>query len=358
MVMGMETARQSIVAVVLDCFKDDRSISGVFHLLKGKKSAQTIQDGAFFGVLPYFGLFPTLKRHELEFDINKLISNGQASWTERDKILLTNEGKQLVCQFKANNEYINDLRGWQYHSYTEEFWLRICLYVQVITHIVSGNHQFYPITHQLNVQRWVKKHLPKLHNLRKEKLQQIYNELAHFLSECQDIQATIFVQQLSGNNQVGLTKLQLAEQLKMDEQTVNLYHVSTIHRLLSELDNKKETYHNFSMFAMDLKRPLVLTESARLTYYLFKQGHSIKSISKIRKLKQSTIEDHIVEIAIQNPEFSIRPFVEKELEDQIMQLSDKHITRRLREFKEQIGSDVSFFVIRLVLARKKVHHES
>ncbi|WP_332693460.1 helix-turn-helix domain-containing protein [Halalkalibacter lacteus] len=354
----METTRQAIVATILDCFKDERTIYGIFHLLKGKKSAQTIQDGAFFGVLSYFGLFPTLKRDELEKDINKLISNGQASLVEQDKVILTNSGKQKLTQFQTKNQYIADLRGWQYHSYTEEFWLRISLYVQVITHIVSGNRQFYPITHQSSVQRWVKKHLPKSADERKEKRNHIYDELYAFLSRCSDIQATIFVQQLSGEKRVGLTKLQLAEQLGMDETTVNLYHLSTVHRLLNELNDRQETYQNLSIFDLGLKKSIVLTESARKTFHLFEKGHSIESISRRRQLKQSTIEDHIVEIAIQHPQFSIRPFVCKELEERILQVSDMLQTRKLRELKEQIGSEVSFFVIRLVLARKKVQHGS
>ncbi|MFC0472937.1 helix-turn-helix domain-containing protein [Halalkalibacter kiskunsagensis] len=354
----METTRQAIVATILDYFKESRSIYGIFHLLKGKKSAQTIQDGAFFGVLSYFGLFPSLKRHELEKDINHLILNGQAYWVEQDKAVLTNDGKEKLTQFQMENQYLSDLSGWQYHSYSEEFWLRICLYVQVITHIVSGNHQFYPITHQSSVQQWVKKHLPKSNDEREEKRNHIFHELYVFLSRCSDLQATIFVQQLSGENRVGLTKLQLAEQLRMDEITINLYHLSTVHRLLYELNNKKDTYEHLSLFDIGLKKPIVLTESARQTFQLFQKGHSIEEISRIRLLKQNTIEDHIVEIAILHPQFSIRPFVNKELEDHIFKLADKLQTSRLRELKEQLGSEVSFFVIRLVLARKKVHHGS
>ena len=348
--------RQIIVATVLNGFNGERSIYGAFHLLKGKKSAQTIQDGALFGLNSYFGLFPEITRAEVEADVCELIENGQVTLLEQDRYVLTKLGQVALRESQDKNPYIRDLRGWQYHSYTEEVWLRISLFVQALTNITSGIKRFYPITHDVRVQAWVKNHLPTKGRQAFQKA--LYNELFEFLSSCNQKQALLFVHQLSGMNQIGLTRLQLAEKLGVSLEEVNLYHVSTIHRLLYALEENEGTFSYLSIFSKDLKKEFVLTQSARLTYELLEEGKTLESISRIRHLKQSTIEDHIVEIAISNRQFSIKAFVPEEIEESILRFANTSQTSRLRELKDKLEPEVSYFMIRLVLARKKVNDET
>ncbi|MFC0559838.1 helix-turn-helix domain-containing protein [Halalkalibacter alkalisediminis] len=348
--------RQAITATILNGFNGERSIYGAFHLLKGKKSAQTIQDGALFGLNSYFGLFPELTRAQLEEDVRELIENGQATLLEQDRLRLTEFGKVTLKENVERNRCFSDLRGWHYHPYTEEVWLRLSLFIQTLTNIVSGNRRFYPITHNIRVQAWVKNHIPIKE--RQQFLQATYDELFDFLSACNEQQALVFVHQLSGINLIGLTRLQLSEKIGVSLDEVNLFHISTIHRLINSIESKESQYSYLSIFIKDLKRDFVLTQSARQTYDLLEQGKTLDSICQIRQLKRSTIEDHIVEIAISNPHFSIRAFVTKELEETILSLSETLQTSRLRELKEKMESKVSYFMIRLVLARKKVNDEA
>ncbi|WP_227936150.1 helix-turn-helix domain-containing protein [Alkalihalobacillus deserti] len=349
-------ARQAITATILDVLNGERSIYGAFHLLKGKKSAQTIQDGAFFGLTSYFGLFPELTRTDLETDVRELIANGQAQLLEQDRIRLSENGKVELKQYLDTHPFLNDLQGWRYHSYTDEVWLRLCLFIQTLTNISFGNHRFYPITHEIRVQTWVRNHIPNEN--RRDYLNTIYDELYDFLSSCLEQQALIFVHQLSGKTQIGLTRLQLSERLGVSQEEVKLCHISTIHRLINELETKHNRYTYLSAFTKDFKREYVLTESARQSFRLLEEGNTLDSICQIRQLKKSTIEDHMVEIAIQHPHFPIRSFVSEDVEKSILTWSETLQTSRLRDLKEKIEKEVSYFMIRLVLARKKVNDET
>jgi uncharacterized protein YpbB len=353
----LETIRQAIIASTIQAIGSERSIYGIFHLLKGKKSAQTIQDGAFFDVLTYFGLFPTLTREKIESDISSLIYNGYVEKVESDRVCLTEAGHKKIHKFQTEHPYINDLQGWDYHRFSEQVWLRLSLYVQVITNVTIGHHRFFPVTHQIDVQDWVKSHLPKEQRKREELARQLHIDLERFLEDCSEVQALVMVLQLSGRQKVGMTKQQIADQLKLSIEKINIIHLSTLHRLISKVERVEHLVH-LPLFIQGLKSSFVLTESARETYDLLEEGKTIEEISHIRKLKRNTIEDHIVEIAIQNPSFSIRPYVPMEVEESIVKVSRNLQTTRLRDLKESIPFEVDYFVIRLALARKKVKHGS
>ncbi|MDT8860054.1 helix-turn-helix domain-containing protein [Alkalihalobacillus sp. MEB130] len=348
------TIRQAIIATVIATIQTDRTIYGIYHLLKGKKSAQTIQDGAFFGVFSYFGLFPKLERSDFENDISHLISNHLAIKIEEDRVKLTDYGQKELHHFQTRNHYVNDLRGWEYQSYAEEVWLRLSLFIQVISNLSVGERSFFPITHQTKIQQWVKQHLPKVEDMNKVS-KQIHVELERFLSTCSNVQAAIFVHQLSGRGKIGLTRQQIAEQLHSTVEAVTVIQLSTIHRFILTME-RTEAFPYLSIFVEGLKPAFVLTESAKQTFLLLEKGHTIEEISDMRKLKKNTIEDHVVEVAIQNPNFSIRPFVSEEEENLILHLAETLQTSRLRTIKEQIPKEVEYFMIRLVLARKKVEN--
>lgn len=348
--------RQGIISTILDAFQAERSIYGAYHLLKGKKSAQTIQDGSFFSVLSYFGIFPTIRRFDIEEDVQALIDNNDAIRLDDDCIRLTEQGREKLKQIHLERPTLHYIKGWDYHAYTETFWLRLCLFLQALSHLLAKTQTIYPITHQTVVQQWVKAHMPRSLDERKKRLTQLHDELLCFLSSCQNEQAMVFVHQLSGKSKIGLTRQQLGDQMGMDAIDVYLYHIATLHQLFMTIEKHPAQFPVLALFLADMKKEFILTESTRQTLHMLKAGRSAEAISKRRRLKLSTIEDHIVEIALQHPRFSIRSFVSEEAEKAILALSAELKTSRLREIKEKLPPDISYFMIRLVLARKKVEH--
>ena len=51
-----------ILLHILLILKNERTVSSAYHLLRGKRSGQTIQDVGMFKLHCYFGILPKLKR--------------------------------------------------------------------------------------------------------------------------------------------------------------------------------------------------------------------------------------------------------------------------------------------------------
>lgn len=75
-------------------------------------------------------------------------------------------------------------------------------------------------------------------------------------------------------------------------------------------------------------------------------------------MKVATIEDHFVEIALREKDFSIEMFMEKEKIDKVIKVIEALQTRKLRVLKQAIGEDISYFEVRLVLARMEGVNET
>lgn len=348
-------AQQAFICMIMSAYQADRSIYGVYHILKGKKSSQTIQDAALFSLLPYFGLQPALTRAELEQSVLKLHQQKQLEKVGEDRFVLTGQGLAALDAFRQAHPVIKELNGWEYHALTETAWLRLRLYIQSLTHLVAKAPSFYPLTLQPDIQRWVKSKLPPS-DKREAVLRELYAELVSFLKTCQQEQALVFVHQLSGKKQAGMTRQQLADALGWHRSTVHLYHMATLHQMFKTTARQQGSYRCLPLFASDLKQEVVLTASTKQTMELLAEGYSLEEISRIRKLRPNTIEDHIVEIAWHHTSFSIRPFVRLELEQQIIEVAEQLGTSRLRELKDRLPQEVSYFMIRLVMAKRKVSH--
>ena len=60
------TFLQTMILFCLQKINGERTIYSIYHLLKGKKSSQTIQDTHLFHLQPLFQTYTNLSRNELE----------------------------------------------------------------------------------------------------------------------------------------------------------------------------------------------------------------------------------------------------------------------------------------------------
>ena len=65
---------QQILLTILSTFQNERTISAAYHLLKGKRSGQTIQDVGLFKLYQFFGLLPKLSRKKFEEQLDLLFA--------------------------------------------------------------------------------------------------------------------------------------------------------------------------------------------------------------------------------------------------------------------------------------------
>lgn len=195
------------------------------------------------------------------------------------------------------------------------------------------------------------------HQYQKGMLQQaIYSEMSASLSESaiEENMKDILMYRLTGYNEPGFTWQQLAFGYNMQEMDVQLHYISALHTWLNELYREKTQYPLLNEIMQNIRVEVVLTASANATAQLYRTGRTLEEISHIRRLKMSTIEDHIVELAMNEPNFSIEPFVSNKEQQQILGAVEAYDTKRLKTLKELLPQ-LSYFQLRLTLAKGATH---
>jgi uncharacterized protein YpbB len=178
----------------------------------------------------------------------------------------------------------------------------------------------------------------------------LFLELVECLDQAENINPLVIVYRFTGYQQIGLTISQTAERLNMDILNYHLAFINVLHYLIQKVESDRNRFGLLSLLLEEGEIHDSLTLSSRKTLKLLKKGFSIDQIARMRNLKVSTVEDHLVELAINVKGFSIDVYVEKDLQDKIIEISRKVATRQLKLIRNKLPA-ASYFQIRLVLAK-------
>ncbi|TYS74568.1 Rrf2 family transcriptional regulator [Sutcliffiella horikoshii] len=361
MTVGEERCRnlmKSFEYLCLKClqsFRGERSISAIYHLFRGKKSSQTIQDANIFSLVNVYGLFPDLNRNFLQQTINFLQTEQLIREVHSEHCEVTDKGKKQLSDGEKLYYLSPYLNGYAYKDKSLTFWKRYSLLVQTMSNLAGKERTFIPIQYDESIQRWVKNYLlSQKGSSKKQLLHDLFNETYSLLTQLPANQATVFALKLSGYRHTGNTDEQIAKSLKKDSAWIHVEFQSALHFIIQSLEEKgvASTYNSFFSICRDLLERPLLTETTQKSLKLLHQGLSLSEIANIRRLKESTIEDHVVEIAMQIREFSLIPYVKEEDIAAIQAVIHDLQTHQLRRIKEQLNNqDISYFQIRLVLTR-------
>ncbi len=357
----MEEALQ-LQYTVLYCLKQlkgERTVSSIYHLLKGKRSSQTLQDGNMFHLSFLFSVYKSLRRHDYDKQIEALLNKQLITCVHENTYILSEMGEKQVNEWGKFFSFPKYLHGLQYGELGESFWKRLSLIVQTVSNLQQKYVKFLPIQQDTEITMWVKQFIMNSPVSRGQLAEQLYKEINSILMYVTSLEATIFVYRLTGYHRIGYTTDQLGNMMKQDAFRVYLLFWGTTHFIIQHVQNHQQ---NFPLLAQIIAYPNekadLFSISTQKTYQLWKQGRTMEEIARIRKLKVATIEDHIVEIALREKEFQVEQFVEKEKMKQIQKMIEKLQTRKLRVLKQAAGEHVSYFEIRLVLARVGGLHET
>lgn len=339
-----------IVLYCLQRIKGERTIYSVLHILNGKKSAQTIQDIHIFELMPFFQTCPNLSRAEFDRIISAL---KEQKWTAAGKTFQhydinpkqEDEFARLLIEYPIPTH----LNGWKYHRIAVGFWERLALSVQVASHLSKGDNRYMPIQRNIVVQAWMKQALQNYAGDRQSLNEQLYQELA----DCLDDEAVLpeyLVCRLTGSEHIGLTPEQAAANLGIDRSYYELYFLSLLHFMLKKILSAKEKFPFLRQMVMDDNTAYILTNSTKATYEYIQKGLSLDEISTMRRLKMSTIEDHIAELVLNIPDFSIEEYVSLDKIAKIKKIAEVTASKSLKQIKQQLP-EVSYFEIRIVLAK-------
>lgn len=339
--------------IILTCLKKlagERTIFSIYHLLKGKKSSQTIQDARLFQLTKLFGVYPNVSRESLVEVTGRAASNNWISPCEEYRFMLTSAGEEMLQDFQERYPALLYLNGWKYHQTGPQFWERLILLVQVISNLAYGCSRYIPVQKNKQVHAWIKSFFKKNKLPRDLLSSTIFSELVSILEQDQSLDPSVLVFRLTGYERIGLTSMQIAEKLNMEHIYYCFQFTNMLHYIIGYLGANLSRYPILSSLLPDEKPGKLLTNSSQITYRLWQKGYSIAEIAGIRGLKTNTIEDHIVEIAMNIESFSIDPYVDKPLQDKILAAAQAISSKQLKLIKSKVGS-VNYFEIRLVLAK-------
>ncbi|MFJ7734868.1 helix-turn-helix domain-containing protein [Lysinibacillus sp. NPDC097287] len=340
---------QQILLQIFQKLNNERTVSAAYHLLRGKRSGQTIQDVGLFQLHAFFGLLPKLPRATFDAEVATFMQYSWLDMQESGRYAMKKLGLQRAEQ---TPDFLFD--GWHYRGNEHMFFARLSLIVQSLSYQNAGIRSFSPISKDPHVQAWVRTFLLD-HSYQSGQVQQ------QLLNECERVFAIIQVSnankqlvlyRLNGHGIPGWTWQQLASERKETVLDSQLAFIEVLHTLLNEV-HATNSYPLLSKIAEGLRVKALLTDSAQQTAHLYEQGYSLEQIVQMRRLKQSTIEDHFVEIAMNEPNFSIGPFVSYIDAEKVWQASKQLQTKKLKSLHEAVEG-MSYFQLRLILAKGEV----
>lgn len=327
----------------------ERSISACFYILQGNASIQTIQDTKLYRLHRFFGIYKSLRKKRYVAIIDDLVKEQYLiKQEETNHYLLTDKAKQHLILHNANTLYLN---GEKYHSYDQLYLLRLTLLIQVWTNSHKSHFTFIPVVENKEVEQWVKTLYRQTKHDINEHLQVLYGELYTIFTQVEETDAEIFIAQFSGYETIGQTTSQLAHTYQKSKEDIYLITKNIVHFMLKEIEMKREKYPLLSMITTGLKKTEELTASTTRTKRLLDKGLTPAEIAKIRRLKLNTIYDHLVEMAIKQNEFPLTAYVNPSDIEQIRHVIEGLHTYKLKTIKAAVSEEISYFQIRLVLAR-------
>lgn len=336
---------QQIILHMVDRLKEERTISAPYHLIRGKRSGQTIQDVKSYHLTKYFALFPRLTKQSYDQIIQQMIQSGWLRVNEMSVPQITEQGKSILN--KMPDLYLN---GWLYRGNERIFFQRLSLVTQTLSHVKAKDLSFVPTQKDEKIHNWVRHFLHNVSFKNEGFIENYYHELktTFHSAKLTDLHLTILSHRLSGYQVSGVTWQQLSHVLKKDQLELEILFQESLHIVLDKisLNNKLLLLPKMSE---GIKSTTPLTESAKKTADFYKQGYSFEQIMSLRQLKSSTIEDHFVEMAMNEPSFSIQMFFPDEDIQLAIQQIKNHQTKKLRTLKE-VFPTYSYFQLRLLIA--------
>ncbi|WP_026828058.1 helix-turn-helix domain-containing protein [Exiguobacterium artemiae] len=335
--MEKTIVRQIVLEAILR-LQNERTDRSLFHLLQGKRSATSLQDAHFYGLEAIFGMLP-LKKDRFEQLLQEL---EHAGWIKREQtLMLTDAGRAQISPPFLLDDLGGELRGYPIH-----LWKRISLMIQSIV-CLDQNTFFIPVQQDSGVKEWVKQRIRQVPE-RSVWITTVYQELNKALHQLTEREAILISYRLSGQK-TGLSFPQLSERLGTDLLSLQLEFMMAWRRCLRALPEDGLILS----LGNDIDH-LKMTQSAQKTWELLKQGYSVQQIAERRRLKKSTMEDHLVEIAMYATVFPTEQFVTAEQYEEVVRLSDQLHTFSLKRIKQELTQEMDYFQIRIVLARKVV----
>ncbi|WP_239254556.1 helix-turn-helix domain-containing protein [Listeria ilorinensis] len=315
---------------LLNHIKATRKLPLIYALMTGKRTGQAVQEAHLFKINQLFGLTPQLKEAEFSKRIDQLSAKGWIRVTEAGCISVRD----------AADEHFDrpDWQGFSIQKRAHSFFARFLLASQVISQKQHGRMHYLPAIRDKAVQYFVKEWLKDAPDSQLAEL--FRNELIGWLGHSNVQYPELVAFRLSGGEWIGLTEEQVYERCGLcywDGYFEWLYAVHFLFRHQAD----------FPVLQSLMPAPeQAMTSSGAATFFKMNKVAGIEQLAGLRNLKQSTIEDHLVEIQATFPERSFEGLPNKAVCEEIAQGS----FASLKEIKTHYP-DLSYFEIRMAVVK-------
>ena len=170
------------------------------------------------------------------------------------------------------------------------------------------------------------------------------NVLEKFLKEEDEIDAAVFMSRFAGHETSGRTKEQIADDYNLEVSDVVITERDLMIRFGEFVINEGGSLAE--LFKHELNEGLV-SSSALKTYEMVCQGKSADEVARFRRLKSSTVIEHLLDCAIVFDEFPFERFVSLEKRSRIEEVYAGQKTV-CWDFHKLEGTGISFYEYRLV----------
>lgn len=343
---------QFIILTSIKKLQNDRSVNAVYYLLQGKQSIQTIQDAHLYDLSQYYRIYKRLSKEKYLQSIYNLKKDGFLyNDHDNNRMYITNKGIKWLKTHEdiALTWYGN---GMLYHQIDDMFYKRLLLLIQVWTNAKKLERSYIPIVEEPEIRLWIKQFFQTTKSKIPEYLQTLYDELSNiFMKVMNPMYVEIFVLQLTSYKQIGLADVQLAKKYKLSIEDIELITINMTHHILETINKYPSKFQVLRQITKGITQTSQLTQSASKTKYFIEKGFTLEQVAHRRKLKINTIYDHIVEIAIAEQDFLWQNYVTKDVIDEIICALREVDSYSLKEIKRHVSESISYFQIRLVLAK-------
>ncbi|MFC6288932.1 helix-turn-helix domain-containing protein [Levilactobacillus angrenensis] len=273
--------------------QQDRRIRVIENLLRGKKTVSTLYWGQRYRLLPLLNLDKHLQRGGLDTAIQDLQHQGWVTVDpEQATLRLTSTGEQQL----ADQAY--------YRPVTTAQWVnldlvaarqRLLLAVQVTSQFAHSTARYYPLATDQETRRAVR---VWFHRRKSPALaSQLGAALTASLQQLPQQTAGVVTDQFTGFGQPGLTSEQLAVTHQWTTWEVRLMQVDGVVQIAQDARQADHPLH-------ELLGPLwqvPISRSAQATLAAVEAGGDLARVATVRKIKLSTVREHLLEAAIMSP---------------------------------------------------------
>ncbi|MCD8511490.1 MAG: helix-turn-helix domain-containing protein [Bacillus sp. (in: Bacteria)] len=343
---------QWLLLTLIQLISGQRTTGGIYHLLKGKRSSQTIQDAYLFKCSQFVCSLKDITRSGFNEAIREMEVAGLITKVNEDVVQLTSKGQSKLHELNQVYHLPKGYNGGKYewNGSAPILWDRLSLTVQSLSNLNYKNKQFLPVSYEISTQKWVKQLFREFGNNYRLVSSLLFENLHALLLQLDDRESNLFVKRLSGFPRSGKTYAQLSVDFQQDPLLTKLYFHSIIHKIFDKVKNDPDAYSIVHTFINDLNEHQFVTKSARETNLLLRSGKSMEQIMRIRSLKKSTIEDHLVELALYESDFAYTLFIEEKGIEEILKVAKELNTKKLKRIKDELP-DYNYFQIRLALTK-------